>query len=100
MSEHSLEEINKHVKVYITVFLALLLLTGLTVGVARFHLPVRWAILVGLSIACIKGFLVAGHFMHLLSEKKFIYWVLLMTVVGFLLLLFLPVLTALNTTAI
>lgn len=94
MSEHSLEEINKHVKVYITVFLALLVLTGLTVGVARFHLPVHWAILVGLSIAFIKGSLVAGHFMHLVSEKKFIYLVLIITAFFFLCLLLLPVLTA------
>lgn len=94
MSEHSLKEINKHVKVYLTVFVALLVLTGLTVGVARFHLPVHWAILVGLSIAFIKGFLVAGHFMHLVSEKKFIYFILILTVFFFLCLLFLPVLTA------
>lgn len=100
MSEHSLEEINKHVKVYITVFLALLLLTGLTIGVTRFHFPVHWAILIGLSIAFVKGTLVAGYFMHLFSEKKFIYWVLLMTVVGFLLLLFLPILTTLDSTAL
>ena len=33
------------------------------------------------SIATVKGALVAGYFMHLISERKLIYWVLGFTVV-------------------
>jgi cytochrome c oxidase subunit 4 len=40
-------------------------------------------IAVALFIASIKAFLVAGYFMHLLSEKKMIYSMLAITVVFF-----------------
>jgi cytochrome c oxidase subunit IV len=41
----------------------------------------------------IKGSLVAGFFMHLISEKKLIYAVLALTVAFFIVLLFVPVIT-------
>jgi hypothetical protein len=37
-----------------------------------------------LSIACCNAFMVAGFLMHLLSEKKLIYTVLIFTVVFFI----------------
>ena len=43
-------------------------------------------------IASIKGSLVACYFMHLISEKKIIYWVLALTVVFFVVLMLVPVL--------
>ena len=49
-----------------------------------------------LFIATIKGALVAGYFMHLLSEKKLIIAVLALTVAFFVVLLALPVLTHSN----
>ena len=90
---HSPEQIRKEMRVYLTVFLGLAVLTDVTVG-AFYQLkafPVRMAILVALVIASIKGFLVAGFFMHLLSEKKVIYGVLILTVVFFIFLMLLPV---------
>ena len=51
------------------------------------------AIAVALFIATIKGSLVACYFMHLISEKKLIWAVLLITVVKFIALLALPALT-------
>jgi hypothetical protein len=39
---------------------------------------------------------VAGYFMHLVSEKKLIYWIMLLTVVFFAVLMALPVLTHSN----
>ena len=42
------------------------------------------------AIALTKGFLVAGFFMHLLTEKKLIYAVLALTVVFFAFLIWLP----------
>jgi cytochrome c oxidase subunit 4 len=46
-------------------------------------------IVVALLIACVKGFLVVGYFMHLLTERKMIYSVLATTVFFFTALLFL-----------
>jgi cytochrome c oxidase subunit 4 len=86
-------DIDKHVRVYIIVFVALMVLTVVTVAIARVHLPVPIAVSVALLVATIKGSLVACYFMHLISEKKLILAVLVLTVVFFAVLLALPVLT-------
>ena len=86
-------DIDRHVRVYITVFVALMVLTIVTVAVSRFHLPVPIAVTVALLVAIIKGSLVACYFMHLISERKLIYAVLALTAVFFLALLALPVVT-------
>jgi cytochrome c oxidase subunit 4 len=86
-------DIDKHVRVYITVFVALMVLTIVTVAVSRFHFPVPIAVSVALIVATIKGALVACYFMHLVSEKKLIYAVLALTVVFFVALIALPVFT-------
>jgi cytochrome c oxidase subunit IV len=90
---HSPEQIRKEMRVYITVFLGLAVLTAVTVGACYWlrDLPVRTTIIVALIIASIKGSLVAGFFMHLLSEKKVIYGVLILTVVFFIFLMTLPI---------
>jgi cytochrome c oxidase subunit IV len=90
---HAAADIDKHVRVYITVFVALMVLTVVTVAVSRFHLPVPMAIAVALLVAIVKGSLVACYFMHLISEKKLIYAVLALTVAFFIALMVLPVLT-------
>ena len=94
-SDHA-ADIDRHVRVYITVFVALMALTIITVAVSRVHLPVPIAVTVALVVATIKGSLVACYFMHLISEKKLILAVLLLTVVFFAVLLALPVLTHSN----
>ena len=86
-------DIDRHVRVYITVFVALMVLTVVTVAVSRFHLPVRIAVTVALLVATIKGSLVACYFMHLISEKRLIYAVLIITVIKFIALMALPVIT-------
>ena len=78
---HSEEDIKKHVRTYIMVFAALAVLTVVTVAVGYMHLPIGPALAVGLLIAFIKGGLVAGYFMHLISEKKVIFAILILTVV-------------------
>src|SRR5258705_11962590 len=85
-------DIDKHVRIYITVFVALMVLTIVTVAVSRFHLPVPIAVTVALTVALIKGSLVACYFMHLISEKKLIYAVLALTAAFFLVLMVVPVL--------
>ncbi len=89
-------DIDRHVKVYITVFVALMVLTIVTVAISRVHLPVPIAVTVALIVATIKGSLVACYFMHLISEKKLILWVLAVTVVFFFALLALPAVTHSN----
>lgn len=93
MSQHTAAEIDKQVKVYITVFVTLMVLTIVTVAISRFHLPVPMAVTVALVVATIKGTLVACYFMHLISEQKLIYAVLALTVAFFVALIALPVLT-------
>ena len=89
---HSPEHIRKEMRVYLTVFIGLAVLTAVTVAACYgLKLPVHTAIIVALIIASVKGFLVAGFFMHLLSEKKVIYGVLILTVIFFIFLMTLPV---------
>jgi len=92
MSDHA-ADIDKQVRIYISVFVALLTLTIITVAISRFHLPVPMAVTVAMLVATIKGSLVACYFMHLISEKKLIYAVHGLTVVFFVVLLALPVVT-------
>ena len=89
---HSPEEIKSEMKIYIGVFVMLAILTAATVA-ARYtlHLSMPGTIAVALAIACVKGSLVAAFFMHLINEKKLIYSILILTVVFFAALLWLPV---------
>jgi cytochrome c oxidase subunit IV len=91
-SDHEVD-IDKHVRIYITVFVALMVLTIITVAIARFHLPVPIAVTVALLVATVKGSLVACYFMHLISEKKLIYAVLAVTGAFFIALIALPLFT-------
>ena len=92
------EEIREHSKVYIKVLVGLLLLTTLTVSASYYDFgSVFVAIFVGLFIATIKGSLVACYFMHLIDEKKVIYWVLGVTVFLFAVLMTVPFLTDANS---
>jgi cytochrome c oxidase subunit 4 len=91
-TEHAVD-IDHHVKIYITVFVALMVLTIVTVAISYLHLPIAMAVTVALLVATVKGSLVACYFMHLISEKKLIYAVLALTVIFFIALLALPAVT-------
>ena len=91
-SEHAVD-IDKHVRIYITVFVALMALTIITVAVSYLDLSTPMAVAVAVFIATVKGSLVACYFMHLISEKKLIYAVLVLTAVFFIALLALPAIT-------
>lgn len=85
MSDHtqhdSHHDIAKHVKVYILVFIALLVGTVITVGLNYLHFEsMRLTIAIALFVAVIKATLVACYFMHLISEKRMIYIILAFTV--------------------
>ena len=87
-------DMNHHIKIYKKVFVALLFLTGVTVGISYYDFGgIMWlAVGVGLFIAFIKGYLVAANFMHLNNEKSTIYMSLVMTVMFFIVLFFMPLL--------
>ena len=87
------DDIRGHVKTYFMVFGALMVLTIITVGVSYLELATPMAITVALVVAIIKGSLVALFFMHLSHERKVIYWVLTLTVVFFVFLMFVPLFT-------
>jgi caa(3)-type oxidase subunit IV len=88
--------IKKSVPTYLMIGAALLVFTGITVAANRFHFVVPVAIAVALIIAATKGSMVAAVFMHLNHEKRWIYGALLLTVVFFIVLMFVPLLTTLD----
>ena len=79
MDDKHAHDIKKHLKVYIGVFVALLVGTIITVAASRLDLGHAGNISLALFIAVLKAGLVAGFFMHLVSEKKPIYTILVFT---------------------
>lgn len=88
MDTHA-HDLKKEVKAYIVVFVALAALTVVTVSVKFLHLKIAEAVIVALTIATVKGSLVACYFMHLISERRLIYSVLAFTFLFFAVLMFL-----------
>jgi caa(3)-type oxidase subunit IV len=91
------EAIRKSIRSYGIVGGLLLVFTGITVAANQVHLAVPLAITVALIIATMKGSMVAAVFMHLSHEKKWIYGALLLTLVFFVVLMFLPLATVSDT---
>ena len=75
----SIEDVRRHVRTYMAVFGGLLVMTFVTVAVGYLHLSIVPALIVALVIATAKGALVARYFMHLISEKRLIFYVLILT---------------------
>ena len=92
-TSHDAHDIKAHVRTYMMVFGALLVLTVITVAVSYLHMPVLPAVTVALIIASFKASLVAMYFMHLKGEVKIIYWSLYLTAVFFVLVFALPMWT-------
>jgi cytochrome c oxidase subunit 4 len=99
MHEATPEAIRKETRVYLLVFVALAALTVVTVGVSYLNLSKAPAIALALAIAIVKGSLVACYFMHLLSERKVVYAVLILTVLFFAVLMMMPLYGHLGSTA-
>ena len=91
MGEHSSPEaIKKSIRAYMFVFGALLVGTVLTVWAATLEFNKthpKTGITVAIIIATVKASLVAGYFMHLLSERKAIYATLAATAFFFVALM-------------
>ena len=82
-SDHSIESIKNHIRIYLIVFGALGVLTVITVLASYLEVSTSEGIFLALIIASVKASLVAGYFMHLISERNTIIWILLLTVFFF-----------------
>jgi cytochrome c oxidase subunit 4 len=100
MSGADTHDVKKEVRGYMVVFIALTALTALTVAASYLDVSTTMHILIAMAIAVVKGGLVAAYFMHLISEKKMIYSTLVLTVVFFFALMFLPLGTMADTIGI
>jgi len=97
MTAEEAAEFSHHVRRYLYVFYALLFGTIVTVLASYIPFGHRSVnIAVALVIACSKAFLVAGYFMHLISERKMIYGILSFTAFFFVGLMFLTLFSMAN----
>jgi cytochrome c oxidase subunit 4 len=90
------ESIKSTIRLYVMIGAALFVFTAITVAVNQVHLAVPLAITIALIIATMKGSMVASVFMHLSHERKWIYGALILTVIGFLLVMALPMFTMMD----
>jgi caa(3)-type oxidase subunit IV len=88
--------IKKSIRSYMMIGAALFVFTGITVAVNQVHLAIPLAITVALIIATMKGSMVASVFMHLSHERKWIYGALILTVIGFFILMSVPLFTMMD----
>jgi caa(3)-type oxidase subunit IV len=80
MSGDSQDNAPVQVRKYLIIFGFMLLATLMTAGASYIPFGSRSTnVVVALAIAAFQAFLVLGHMMHLLSEKKMIYGVLAFT---------------------
>ena len=86
--KHDSHDLSRQVKVYLTVASALVVFTLINVGASFLHIENSGAtICIALLISCIEAFLVAGYMMHLFSEKRVIYGIMIATVFFFFVLM-------------
>ena len=93
MSESEAAHVREHIRVYVMVFVALGVLTIVTVAISYLQLSTAMAISVAMLVATVKVSLVGGYFMHLISEKKVILWLLLLCAAFFVSVMFGPLFT-------
>ena len=99
-TDHSKEAMQEHIRVYLLVFGALAVLTVITVLASYLEVSTSEGIFLALIIASVKASLVAGYFMHLVSERGMIISILLLTAFFFLVMIFLPLISYIDGTGI
>ena len=90
-------EIQKTIRAYMMVGGMLLVFTVITVAASLVNIGVALGIVVALIIATMKASMVAAVFMHLNHERKWIYGALILTVIGFIVLMTVPMFTVMDT---
>src|SRR5437879_7185008 len=86
MSQHIVQP-----KTYVQVFVALLLLTAVTVIISRLDIPAEWHLVIGLTIAVAKALLVILFFMHVIYSSRLTWLVALGGLLWLAILIFLTV---------
>ncbi|MCC7290980.1 MAG: cytochrome C oxidase subunit IV family protein [Phycisphaerales bacterium] len=86
-------DIKAHLRKYYIVFAALAVGTILTVAASQIDATPTQHVLIALFIAICKASLVGAYFMHLISERKALFSILILTVVLFGVLMSLPTMT-------
>lgn len=81
--EVHLDHFKKHIRQAIGVFVALMVLTLVTVGASYIQLGRTGNIILAMIIATFKASLVAAIFMHLVAEKQMVIRVLIFTAIFF-----------------
>ena len=77
---HDAHDVAKHIRKYVFVGITLLVFTGITVGLSYVNFGTQKAnVAVAMVVATFKAGLVGAIFMHLSSEKKSIYRILIFT---------------------
>ena len=89
-------QMEKNIRTYMMIGAALLVFTVITVAASYLSLAVPAAIALALIIATMKGSMVSAVFMHLNHERPWIYGSLILTVVFFIAVMMLPILTTLD----
>lgn len=78
--EHAAHDVSKHIRLYLLIGLTLVVFTGITVALSYVNFGTQKAnVAVALLVATFKAGLVAAIFMHLNSEKRMIYRILIFT---------------------
>ena len=78
--EHAAHDVAKHIRRYLMVGVTLLFFTAITVFLSYVNFGTQKAnVTVALLVATLKAGLVAAIFMHLSSEKRMIYRILIFT---------------------
>jgi cytochrome c oxidase subunit 4 len=93
MADAHAHDVKKEVRGYIGVFIALAALTALTVFASYLDVSKTIHIVIAMFIAVVKGGLVGLYFMHLISERKLIYWTLYLTAAFLAILMLVPMFT-------
>ena len=96
MNETEIQDFKQHIRRYLLVFVALGVLTVVTVAISYLDLSTGFAIALAMVVATIKAAMVAGSFMHLASEEKVIHWLLLLSAAFLLFLFVLPLVTEIS----
>ena len=78
--EHTAHDVSKHIRGYLMVGGTLLLFTGITVALSYVNFGTQKAnVAVAMVVGTFKAGLVATIFMHLASEKRMIYRIVIFT---------------------
>ena len=99
MSNNEREHIQEHIRVYLNVFGALAILTVVTVAVSYLEVTIVEGIMLALYCLCKSQF---GCWIFHASNfrKQTIIWILILTFVFFLVLMFVPLLTVTDNTGL